>query len=278
MLETTLIPPHPALGAADRAELARAVDALEHVSLAVRLAGLIGRPIDIVTHLVPERARALAARATTMALRAALHVAIKGAAARKGPASNARHRVIAMAAGAAGGALGFASLPIELPASTIVMLRAIADIARENGEDMRAPETALACLEVFALGGQRGESGDNLDSSYFAARAVLARSVSEAARYIAQKGLVDEAAPALVRLVALIAQRFGVVVTQKVAAQSIPILGALGGAAVNYAFIDHFQSIARAHFAVRRLERLRGPEIVRSEYEALRMKQAKTRG
>ena len=66
-----------------------------------------------------------------------------------------------------------------------------------------------------------------------------------------------------------IASRFGVVVTQKAAAQAIPIIGALGGAAVNYAFIDHFQEIARAHFTVRRLERRYSKDIVRTAYEKL---------
>jgi hypothetical protein len=67
-----------------------------------------------------------------------------------------------------------------------------------------------------------------------------------------------EGGPVLVRLVTQIAARFGVVVTQKFAAQAVPIVGALGGAAVNYAFIDHFQEIAREHFTVRRLERRYG--------------------
>jgi EcsC protein family len=55
---------------------------------------------------------------------------------------------------------------------------------------------------------------------------------------------------------------FGVVVTQKLAAQAIPLVGALGGAAVNYAFIEHFQDMARGHFIVRRLERAYGKEVV----------------
>jgi hypothetical protein len=54
-----------------------------------------------------------------------------------------------------------------------------------------------------------------------------------------------------------------VVVTQKLAAQAVPVIGALGGAAVNYAFIDHFQEVARAHFVVRKLERRYGKDIVR---------------
>ena len=73
----------------------------------------------------------------------------------------------------------------------------------------------------------------------------------------------------LVRLVAQIASRFGVVVTQKLAAQAVPVIGAFGGAAVNYAFIDHFQEIARAHFTVRRLERRYGKDVVRMAYDKL---------
>ena len=72
-----------------------------------------------------------------------------------------------------------------------------------------------------------------------------------------------------VRLIAQIASRFGVVVTQKLAAQAVPVIGAIGGATVNYAFIDHFQEIARAHFTVRRLERRYGKDAVRMAYDRL---------
>jgi hypothetical protein len=91
----------------------------------------------------------------------------------------------------------------------------------------------------------------------------------KAARFIAERGGVPEGAPVLVRLIAQIASRFGVVVTQKLAAQAVPFIGALGGAAVNYAFIDHFQEVARAHFVVRRLERRYGKDAVRAVYARL---------
>ena len=58
-------------------------------------------------------------------------------------------------------------------------------------------------------------------------------------------------------------------VTQKEPAQALPIIGALGGAAVNYAFIEHFQEMARGHFTVRRLERAYGKVTVRTEYERI---------
>jgi hypothetical protein len=46
-------------------------------------------------------------------------------------------------------------------------------------------------------------------------------------------------------------------------------VGAVSGAVVNYAFIAHFQGIARGHFTVRRLERIYGIEAIRAEYERL---------
>jgi hypothetical protein len=155
-----------------------------------------------------------------------------------------------------------------LPVSTTIMLRSIAQIARAEGEDLSAPEAALACIEVFALGGNRpGEAA--LESEYFAVRGALAMSFSESARFILQHGLANETAPVLARLVSQIAARFGVVVTEKLAAQAVPLVGAVGGAAVNLAFVQHFQTVARGHFTVRRLERAYGTELVRFEYERL---------
>jgi hypothetical protein len=165
-----------------------------------------------------------------------------------------------------GGGFGLAALPVELPISTIIMLRSIGDVARSEGEDLADPESALACLQVFALGTRDGEA-NAAESGYFAARGLLAKSVAEAARFIAERGVLAEGAPVLVRFIAQIASRFGVVVTQKLAAQAVPVIGALGGAAVNYAFIDHFQEVARAHFVVRRLERRYGKSSVRAAYE-----------
>jgi EcsC protein family len=178
------------------------------------------------------------------------------------------HRALATASGAAGGTFGLAALPVELPVSTVIMLRSIADIARSEGEDLSNPEAAISCVEVFALGGRSG-SADASESGYFAVRGILAKTVTEAARFVAERGVITEGAPILLKFVTQVAARFGLVVTQKVAAQALPVVGALGGAAVNYAFIDHFQDVARGHFTVRRLERLYGKERIRSEYDLI---------
>jgi hypothetical protein len=175
-----------------------------------------------------------------------------------------------MATGAGGGSLGLPALAVELPVTTTIMLRSIADIARSEGEPVSQLETKLACLEVFALGGS-AKSDDGTETGYFFVRATLARTISEAAQYIAEKGIAKEGAPVLVRLIAVLASRFGVIVSEKVAAQAIPLIGAAGGALINTIFIDHFQNMARGHFIIRRLERQYGTEFVRQEYDQLKI-------
>jgi EcsC family protein len=257
---------------ADMAALERAVQSLEHPGLAARLAGLVGRPIELLGRALPESASQAIAAATAKGLQAALKVALLTIRRSPAPGSQLLHKYLAMASGAAGGTFGLATLPLELPVSTIIMLRSIAEIARSEGEDLSDPEAALSCVQVFALGGRAGAG--ELEGGYFAVRGMLAKSVSEAARYIAERGIVEEGAPVLVRFLGQVASRFGIVVTQKLGAQAIPVIGALGGAAVNYAFIEHFQDVARGHFIVRRLERGYGKEFVRAEYERLRAETA----
>ena len=256
---------------ADLAALTRAVEALERRSFASRVSGLLGRQVEAAGKLLPERVSGAVSKAASAALKAAMRVALTSLG--KTPVRNSRllHRSLAGASGAIGGAFGLAGLPVELPVSTTLMLRSIADIARGEGEDLNDPESALACLQVFALGGH-SNTPDILDGGYFALRGLLAKSVTEAARFAAQKGIVDEAAPVLLKLLAQISARFGIVVSQKIAAQAVPLLGAVGGAALNIAFTEHFQSLAKGHFTVRRLERIYGTTLVREEYARLSRK------
>ncbi|RVU13755.1 EcsC family protein [Methylobacterium oryzihabitans] len=282
------------LGEADLAALRAAITTLEKPSLAGRLAGLAGAPLEMIGRVLPEAVTDTVAQAAEGAIRVSLRTALatlpRGGtpadAAVPVPASpslRARaldllgryppgdrgHKALAALSGALGGAFGLSTLAVELPVSTTLMLRSIAEIAQREGEDLGTPEAALACMQVFALGGRAGDS-KAVESGYFAVRAALAHAMADAARYAAGRGLLDESAPALARLAAQIASRFGLVVSQKAAAQAVPVVGALGGAAVNTAFMDHYQGVARAHFTVRRLERRYGKETVRAAYEAER--------
>ncbi len=256
------------LSAGDEAALADAVVALEGSSFAAQLSNLVGRQIGFAGELIPARVAETANKAATAALRYAMRAAVKGLPTDDRPASNRIHMAAVAASGAVGGAFGLATLPLELPLSTTLILRAVADIARTQGEVLGEPEALLACVEVFALGSARDAALG--ESTYFAVRTLLAKSVTEAARHMIGRGIADEAAPVLARLLSQIASRFGMAVTQKVLAQAIPVIGAVTGAAINAAFMNHYQTLARGHFTVRRLERIYGADLVRAAYERLR--------
>jgi hypothetical protein len=275
---------------ADRMLLRQAARNLEHRSLTNRLSLLFGRQMSIVGKLLPAHLTALVDKAAERAIRIGLTTAIRSLNHEQERDRRGWHKAAATLSGAVGGAFGLASLPVELPISTLLMLRSIAAIAQAEGEDLREPEAALACLQVFALGSQdaaetrlaetdrsaprststrsASPEGASTEGGYFAVKAVLAQSVTEAARYLVERGMVEESAPIMLRFVSQIATRFGLVVSEKVAVQAVPLIGAAGGAAINYAFIDHFQILARGHFTVRRLERIYGQDVVRAEYNA----------
>jgi hypothetical protein len=148
------------------------------------------------------------------------------------------------------------------------MLRSIAEIARSQGEHIHDPETRIACLEVFALGGET-ESDDAADTGYYGIRLALAWPVTHATHYVARHGLAAEGGPILASLVSAISTRFGVAVSQKMAAMAVPLIGAAGAATINLLFMAHFQEMARGHFVVRRLERKYGKELVQVAYEEI---------
>jgi EcsC protein family len=257
-------------------DLSRAVACLEGTSFAQRLTDALGRPLGMVSRTLPESGRRAIAHASEAALRGALKLALRTIDLNASAKAGARaHKLAAAFSGALGGAFGLAALPVELPISTTILLRSIAEIAREEGEDLSVPSAALACVEVLALGRQDEEAA--FQSGYFAVRAALARSVSDSARFVAEQGLSAPSAPVVARLISQIAARFGVVVSEKLAAQAAPILGAIGGATVNAAFADHFQTLARGHFIVRRLERAHGASLVAFEYQRLRGERARGR-
>lgn len=255
--------------AADRQLLAEARTLLENPSLAARIADLAGSPIEYGFELLPDGWRRRVHDATRVALERALSLAVESLHRSPARARGATmHRWAATVSGGVGGAFGLPALALELPVSTTIVLRSIAEIAAEQGEDLNLAEARLQCLQVLALGGP-SPADDAAEAGYFAARAALARAVSEAASHVARSGLAGGSAPALVRLISQIGARFSIVVSEKAAAQAVPVVGALGGAWLNRIFIDHFQAVARGHFTVRRLERAWGSDLVREQYRLL---------
>lgn len=248
--------------------LARAVELLEKTSFAAKLAAHAGQPLSRILRLMPRAASGSVNLAVEKSLAQCLQWAIHSM--EDAPTKPSRWRSSAMVGltGGLGGALGFVALPIELPLTTTLMLRGIAEIGRHHGEDLKQAQARLACMEVFALGG--GKRGDpRLDIGYWATRTMFARLAGQAVSYAIERGVGAAATPIATSFVAEIATRYGMVVSEKVAAGSLPLIGAVGGATINMMFMDHFQNVAEGHFIVRRLERRHGRAAIERAYGRL---------
>jgi hypothetical protein len=277
----------------ERAMLAEAAAYLEDPSFLIRVANLVGKPAEALLNSVPERGRQLVADSTHRALRRGLDWAVHSLpapaneTAPRGRLSrfveNNVHTAATALTGAGGGLLGLPGLVVELPATTALMLRSIAVIAAEHGADLNDPATRLECLAVFSFG---SEPLEEMESSYFTSRVSVALAVRQAGHFVAahsareiSDALARGTAPLLIRLVNTIAARFQVVVSQKLAAQAVPLIGAGLGALVNAAFTDHFNRVARYHFSIVALERRYGREVVQAAYaEACRTQRARRHG
>ncbi len=250
----------------DLDDLKYAKKLLETPGFATKVTNALQVPIEKGFDALPRKWSERVYKVSRVSLSRAMDVTLLTLADRPVPrSSDTAHKKAVILMGAAGGAMGLATLPVELPISTLLMLRSIADIARSEGERLRTPEGRLACLSVFALGGT-SITDKAAESRYFAVRTLFARAVSEAAKYMAERGIAGGSAPALVKFITTIAARFSLVVSDKVIAQAIPLVGAAGGGLINKVFMDHFQDVARAHFMIRRLERTHGQEPIQDLY------------
>ena len=256
----------------DVIELRNAKFILENPGMAAKITSMIGSPIEKGLEKLPENWSSKINDITRAALIKAINIAIstvgKNTDAKPGKAANKWHKLAVATTGGVGGTFGLSALAIELPISTTIMLRSIADIARSEGEDVTTLQTKMACMEVFALGGNSA-TDDATESGYFATRAALSQTIKKSVDHVMTRGLVEEGAPMLVQLIIRVADRFSIQVTQKAASQLLPAIGAAGGAIINLMFIEHFQDMARGHFVIRRLERKYGMTLVESTYRTL---------
>ena len=258
--------PYTPLSNEELSELRYAKMLLENPGFTARIAGIIGAPIEKGFQMLPADWSENLHKSVRRALFKSLEVAVATLGERTPQqSSDWLHKLLVGASGTIGGAFGLASVAFELPISTTIMLRSIADIARSEGFDITAVETKLNCLDVFALGG-RSKADDAAESSYWTVRTALGQALNEAATYISRRGVVDRTAPAIARFISAIASRFGVVVSEQAAAKAIPVIGAATGATINVLFIDHFQDMARGHFIIKRLEAKYGQGTVESAY------------
>ncbi len=156
--------------------------------------------------------------------------------------SDGIHKALGALSGAVGGIGGLPTALAELPVATTLIFRAVQSVAATHGEDPLSEETRMQCLAVFGAGGP-GAQDDGVDTSFIGARL----SISGAA----VNGLIRKVAP-----------KFATILSQKLAAKAVPVLGAAAGAGTNYAFLDYYVSIAHVHFGLRKLARIHGEDAV----------------
>jgi hypothetical protein len=212
------------------AELARRHRAAGGVGLQVL--NLIGAQAESLMERLPDQVR----RSLDGATERALLVAVQAAKQSRGVVPDQKgwlNSAATTAMGAMGGAGGLPTALAELPVTTTVLLRAIQGIAAEHGFDPNDPEVLADCLTVFASAGPLADD-DGANMAFLSTRVTLTGT--------AVHGIMKSVAPKL-----------ATVLGQKLAAQTVPILGAAAGAATNYAYTSYYQEMAHVHFGLRRL-------------------------
>jgi hypothetical protein len=158
------------------------------------------------------------------------------------PASRHRYRLMSTTSGLMTGSVGLPGIIADLPASTLLILLSIADIARSHGYDLRDPAIQAACIEAFMFGGPTDEDND-ADLAFWSARA---------------------ASPLLADMLPQVAARLGASWIALLPARAVPVVSSLASAAINWHFAGYFQAMGEVMFGLRPLEEKYGIQTVRA--------------
>lgn len=240
-------PPAP-LSDAARAQIT-ALAARQHNATGVlmQVVRFLGGQVEDGLKMLPESTRARLDGAAARALRASYDAAGRS---RGGMgrfiATDRAHKALASVSGAIGGFGGLPTALAELPLATTVIFRSVQRVAEEHGEDPMDSETRAQCLQVFGKGGV-GSEDDGVDTSFIGARIGLSGA-------------------AINKLITKVAPQFSTVLGQKLATQTVPVLGAAAGAGTNYTFMRYYTDIAHVHFGLRALVRQYGTDAVEAAF------------
>lgn len=213
----------------------------------ITLANRLGAQLDEAMAHLPDSLRATIGTATESALGHAFRAARAGGrhAPRTGPRGT---QALAALTGAMGGAGGLAGSVAEVPVTITIFLHAIRESARAEGFDPDDPAVRAECLRVLQAGSPMPQD-DALDTGFIGARLALN-------------------GKAVQKLVATVAPALSTILARKLAAQAVPVLGAVTGAALNAAYLSYFRELAAIRFALMRLTLLHGPDRVARAFAA----------
>jgi hypothetical protein len=200
--------------------------------MGMNVLNLIGGSAENLLNRLPKSLRGNLERATLSALQQAMKAAHSSRSLVPDQKSWLNQAVSA-AMGAAGGVGGLPTALAELPVTTTLLLRVIQGVAVEHGFDPEAENVQFDCVQVFSAAGPLS-GDDGADLGFLAARVTLT-------------------GKAMQTVIHRIAPKLAVVMGQKLAAQTVPVLGAVAGAATNYAYTSYYQEMAHVHFGLRKL-------------------------
>ncbi|MBW4973670.1 EcsC family protein [Roseovarius mucosus] len=198
----------------------------------IDLLNLVGGRAEGLLDRLPPSLRARLNETTEEALRRAAEMAHRSRGV-VGDQPGWMARALTTSMGAVGGIGGLPTALAELPITVTVLLRAIQDVAAEHGFDPSEPAVRFDSVQVFGAAGPL-ERDDGANLGFLGSRMTVT-------------------GPGLNALIARVAPRLAAVLGQKLAAQTVPILGAAAGAATNYAYTRYYQDMAQVHFGLRRL-------------------------
>lgn len=158
------------------------------------------------------------------------------------------HKFAAALSGAAGGAAGLASAMVELPATVMLMFSAMQKAAVEAGYASDSEEVRLACLDIFGAGAP-GPGDDGVNTTFLGSRLWLNSTTV--------KTVVARVLPA-----------FSAMLGKQLAGKAVPVIGAVAGAGINYAFTEYYQDVARVRFGLMRLSQEHGRERIQQAFRA----------
>jgi len=276
-LQTNIITPE------DKAALIRAKASMQNLGWAIRNVNKIGNTVETGISYVPEKVLVKVEKITEKVLLQIIKanlLTIQKHKTFKKP-SKTTYKSIVTGTGAVSGffgastGFGTAIFASEVAITTKFLMRTIMDVARSEGEDIYTLEGQMACLEVFAFGGD-SKDDDGMEMSYYTTRMALnsaLNNVSVASIKMGIDSLVKGAGTlgsnVVSNFLSKITTRLSLLISEKFLAQAVPIAGAIGGGGLNYVFVNHFQNMATAHFTIRRLERKYGEAEVKLVYETI---------
>lgn len=219
-------------------------------NLGVDVLNAVGTQTENLLTRLPTPVQDQLGEATHAALSTAMNAA-HGSRSLVDGAPNWLNRAVSTAMGAAGGVGGLPTALAELPFTTTVLLRAIQDEAVAHGFDPAEESVRFDCVKIFGTAGPL-EDDDGADLAFLGSRMALTGA-------------------ALQGLIARVAPRLATVLGQKLAAQTVPVLGAAAGAVTNFVYCRYYQDIAHVHFGLRRLAIAADMNIteVQKEFRAL---------